>query len=413
MNPLIDVEILRVFLGETAQRDGKPLYELLVNEARQRGMAGATVTRGFMGFGANSLLHTAKILRLSEDLPVIVEVVDTPERIADFLRHADELVTEGSIVVEKARAIFHAPFRIRDVMSAEVATVTPETSLSAVVELLLHREVKALPVVEGKNIVGIITGGDLLQRAGMPLRLDVQRVLPPEFFADHLRQLDQGGLKAKDVMSSPAHTLNIKARVPDALEFMAKRKLKRLPVVDDAGRLMGIVSRVDVLRVLGKAASVPSQLPTLPPGIRKTVRDVMFEDVPTAGPDSSLKETLDKLVASPLRRVVIVDERRKVLGLVLDRDLVALYARQNKPGLLQTLVATLSRRPAAPEELHGMAKDVMKTDVFTLRPETALADAVRLLVDKKAKRVVVTDDAGFLLGMVDRDRLLCALGAAC
>lgn len=410
MNPLINVEVLRVYLGETTHYGGKPLYELIVDEALKRGMAGANVTRCILGFGANNLVHTAKILRLSEDLPLIVEIVDTPERIADFLPHVDSLVSEGSIVVEKAKAIFHLPLRIRDVMSTEVATVGPDAPLSTIVELLLHREVKALPVLDMKKIVGIITGGDLLQRAEMPLRLDVQRQLPPEFRADHIRRLDDGGLTAQDVMSAPVQTINIKARVPDALELMANRKLKRLPVVDDNGNMMGIVSRIDVLRVFGKVASVSIHLPVMPPGIRQTVRDVMFEDISTAGADAPLTEVLAKLVSTPLRRVVIVDDDRKILGIVLDRDLVSLFARRNKPGFLHTLVAALSQKKVSSDELEGCARDVMKTEVFTIKPEIVLADVVRLLVERKIKRVVVADDEGHLLGLVDRDSLLCVLG---
>ena len=405
MNPLVDVRILRVFLGESNHRDGKPLYELIVEEARKRGMAGACVTHGFMGFGSGSLLRTAKILRLSEDLPVQVEIVDTPRRIDDFLPIVDALVDDGTIVVEPAQAIFHLPMRIRDVMSEDVATVSPHDPIPKVVELLLKRQVKALPVLDGKRIVGIITGGDLLRRANMPLRLDVQCQLPADLRDEHIHCLDSGGLTAKDVMTAPARTLNIKTRVADALELMTARELKRLPVVDDSGNLMGIVSRVDVLRAIGRASAVTAQLPSLPPGIRQTAREVMFEDVPTAGPDTPLREVLDMLLAAPLRRVVIVDENKKVLGLVLDRNLVALFSKRSRPGVLRSLVAALSGKSGG-EQLSGTARDVMHTEVFCVPPDTDLADVVRLLVDKEIKRLVVTDGQGRLLGMVDRDAVL-------
>ncbi len=299
---------MRILLGETAMHEGRPLYECLVNEARRRGMAGATVSRGFMGFGANSLLHTAKILRLSEDLPVIVEIVDTPSRIADFLPVADAMVSEGTIVLEEARAIFHLPMRIRDAMSADVATVAPSTPLPDVVDLLLCKGIKAVPVVEGKRVVGIVTGGDLLARAGMPLRLDVQDRLPGGVRKEHLRRLDDQGLTAADVMTAPVATLNIKTKVPDALALMARRSFKRLPVVDDSGNLMGIVSRADVLRAIAKAAGMTGTLASLPPGIKATARDVMYADVPTAHPDTPVRDVLDALLATPLRRVVVVDE---------------------------------------------------------------------------------------------------------
>jgi uncharacterized protein len=100
-----EAELLRVFIGESDHYQGRPLYEVIVLEARKRGMAGATVLRGIMGFGADSRVHTAKILRLSEDLPIIVEIVDKPERIADFLPDLDKMIDEGLITLERARVI--------------------------------------------------------------------------------------------------------------------------------------------------------------------------------------------------------------------------------------------------------------------------------------------------------------------
>ena len=87
-----EAELLRIFIGESDHYQGKPLYEVIVLEARKRGMAGATVLRGIMGFGADSRVHTAKILRLSEDLPIIIEIVDKPERIAEFLPDLDKMI---------------------------------------------------------------------------------------------------------------------------------------------------------------------------------------------------------------------------------------------------------------------------------------------------------------------------------
>ena len=100
-----DAELLRIFIGETDKRDGRPLYELIVEEARKRGMAGATVLRGTLGFGASSRIHTAKVLRLSEDLPMVIEIVDKHERIAGFLPDLDKMIGEGLITLEKVRVI--------------------------------------------------------------------------------------------------------------------------------------------------------------------------------------------------------------------------------------------------------------------------------------------------------------------
>ena len=100
-----EAELLRIFIGESDKHGGRPLYEAIVEEARRRGMAGATVLRGTLGFGANSRLHTAKILRLSEDLPMVIEIVDDPARIAAFLPELDAMISEGLVTLEKVRLI--------------------------------------------------------------------------------------------------------------------------------------------------------------------------------------------------------------------------------------------------------------------------------------------------------------------
>ncbi len=97
--------LLRIFIGESDMHKGKALYEQIVIKARELNLAGATVIRGVMGFGAHSRMHTAKLLRLSEDLPVIVEIVDTEEKLNLLLPFLDEIVEEGLITLEKARVI--------------------------------------------------------------------------------------------------------------------------------------------------------------------------------------------------------------------------------------------------------------------------------------------------------------------
>ncbi len=94
-------KLLRIFIGENDKFEGRPLYEWIVHKARERGLAGATVLRGLEGFGAHSRLHTAKILRVSSDLPIIVEIVDSEEKIEDFLPILDDCLGEGLVTLEK------------------------------------------------------------------------------------------------------------------------------------------------------------------------------------------------------------------------------------------------------------------------------------------------------------------------
>jgi len=100
-----EAELLRIFIGEADKFEGKPLYEVIANLAHRKGMAGATVIRGLMGFGAHSSMHTAKILRISEDLPIIIEIVDEPEKIKALLPELDKMITEGLVTLEKIRVI--------------------------------------------------------------------------------------------------------------------------------------------------------------------------------------------------------------------------------------------------------------------------------------------------------------------
>ena len=97
--------LLRIFIGESDTWRGKPLYEAIVRRVREAGLAGATVLRGIEGFGADSRLHTSRILRLSEDLPVVIEIVDSEHRIESILPALDEMIGEGLITRERVQVI--------------------------------------------------------------------------------------------------------------------------------------------------------------------------------------------------------------------------------------------------------------------------------------------------------------------
>ncbi len=100
-------KLLRIFIGENDRHEGLPLYEWIVRQARENGLAGATVLRGLEGYGAHSRLHKAKILRLSSDLPLVVEIVDTEEKIQSFLPLIDDAVSEGLATVERVEVHFY------------------------------------------------------------------------------------------------------------------------------------------------------------------------------------------------------------------------------------------------------------------------------------------------------------------
>ncbi|MGZ5434748.1 MAG: DUF190 domain-containing protein [Pyrinomonadaceae bacterium] len=107
MNVPEDGYLLRIFIGESDRHGQHPLYEAIVLKARQTGLAGATVVRGVMGFGKNSVIHTAKILRLSEDLPMVIEIVDSADKVEAFLPALDEMITDGLVTMERVKVLHY------------------------------------------------------------------------------------------------------------------------------------------------------------------------------------------------------------------------------------------------------------------------------------------------------------------
>lgn len=102
MESVTDGRLLRIFIGDDDQYDGRPLHEAIVELLRRRGLSGATVFRGIMGFGRSSIVHTSKVLRLSEDLPIVIECVDRAANVEGVLPALDELITEGLVTIEQA-----------------------------------------------------------------------------------------------------------------------------------------------------------------------------------------------------------------------------------------------------------------------------------------------------------------------
>ena len=106
MTPLPEEgHLLRIFIGESDKQDGMPLFEWIVQQARQHGLAGATVLRGITGFGAHSRIHSAKILQLSEDLPIVIEIVDSQDKIDAFVPVLDGMMSSGLVTLEKVQVL--------------------------------------------------------------------------------------------------------------------------------------------------------------------------------------------------------------------------------------------------------------------------------------------------------------------
>lgn len=397
MQHLIDVNILKIFVPESGVREDRRIYEAITDAARAHGLAQIAVSRGMAGSGPDALIYGTGG-RLSE-APVIVEIVDTPPRIAAFLPFARDLAGDGCVTVQEGRASFLLPLAAQDIMTRNVATVETHTPLEDVVRVLLRRNIKAVPVMDGSRVAGIITGGDLLSRGGLPLRLNMHGRLPVE-----CRSILDHTLLAENIMTTPVRTLRPQSPLREALDIMTGSRIKRLPVTGDDGILLGMISRTDVLAAVSRTWAAAARLHVLPPGIHAFACDILHTAVPTCGPDDLLAEILPRVAASSFRQIVVTGERKTVLGVVHDWNL--LERCSGRPDLVNSVLAGLTRGAPAPEGFSGCARDVMESDYPRAAPETPLAEVIRILVERKRTRIVIADENGCLSGMVDRNMIL-------
>lgn len=404
-----------IYIGESDHYHGKALYMALLEMLKKEGAAGATVVRGLAGFGARSRIHTATILTLSEDLPLRLEWVDQPEVVERLLPRVRSMVDDGLITLEEIQVVQYAPGRelgalqqpVANVMRTEVTTVTPQTAVADVVVLLLRRGRRSVPVIdEERRVLGIITDGDLLRRAGTAVRLDLQAELSEEQVQEQVLSLQEGEQTAGDIMTRPVITVKTGDSVRHAMDLMVQRGLKRLPVVDEEGRLAGWVSRVDVLRTLAY-----HHLPhTTRPQPRKghTVSELMYRKVPTIKPEASLEEIVQTLESGHYRRAVVIDGQGRVAGIITDGDLLRRSSLSRHPGFLARLGNLITGQPARSglPDSRETAAMLMSHPVATIREETPLVDALHLMLAHECKRLPVIDEEGRLVGLLGRSSLL-------
>ncbi len=409
-----------IYIGESDHYQGKSLYMAILRFLKQEGASGATVLRGLAGFGAHSRIHTATLVDLSADLPIRVEWIDQPELVQRLLPHLRQMVNDGLITVEEVDVVQYAPGRrpdplaqpVQDVMRTAVVSVLLHTSAAEIVTLLLQKGFRSLPVVdENGRLQGIITDGDLLRRTQLAARLDLQATLPAAEWQQQLAVLRDEGQTAAFLMSQPVITIAARAPLRQAVQQMVDHNLKRLPVVAEDGRLAGWISRIDILRQMEyQQPVVEAEQESPAPG--QTIRDLMYADVPTVSPQATLEQVLQALEKNRRRRAVVVNEKREVLGIITDGDLLRRSRQKSHPGLLARLRHLVTGQPAAAQAWHGTelgtetAVDLMTTPVITIAADATPAAALQRMVQHKVKRLPVVEENGRLVGLLGRASLL-------
>lgn len=424
MNPPDAVQQVWVFVKESDQWHHQPLFLALLDVLRREGVAGATVLRGVAGYGAQRQVHTATLVELASDLPLVLVFVDRADRVARVLPQLSAMMQGGLISIVPAQVAHMAPrapgpfpphLTVADVMTRDIAQVSPDAPVQDIVTLLIDRALRALPVVDAdRRVVGIITDGDLLTRGAIDLSVEIQRALPLAERAVQVANLAAQPHRAADLMTPHPVTLPATTPLAQAAAIMAERNLKRMPVVDAQGRLLGMVSRYDLLKTVAEGLRQhPAAAVELPAGTPATVGAVMHGGVPIVRADAPLAEVLDRLLATEKRRVVVLDAASRVVGIITDGDLIQRAAKRARPGGLQALIGWLGGGPR-PAELEmavqgRTAADIMTSPVVTVTPSTPVAEAIRLMMAHKIKRLPVVDADGRLIGLVGRAGVLAAI----
>ncbi len=416
---------LTIFIGETDQYHHKALYTAIIEMLRREGCSGATAIRGVAGFGAPSVIHTAAILRLSMDLPIIITLVDRPDRVERLIKPLRELAPHALIIAQDVEVMqCGVPLKdglpevkVSEVMRREVATVRPDSPITQVIDLLLDKDFTAVPVVDAQGrVVGMVSDSDLLTRGGMNVALSLKRATDPGFVRELHEALENPNRKVSEVMTRQVVTTRPEALLGQAARLMVDRHLKRLPVVDQEGKLVGILGRLDVLNTIA-AVHLPEWHPGAHPvGEQVTVAEVMTREVPTVHESATVEEIFELLVSSLHKRVVVVDDQRHVVGIIADSDLISRVSRESWRSVVELLRARIPIARISGEARAHLQKlraksvsELMTRQVITVHERMPVASALALSAERRVKRLPVVDNEGRLLGIVGRTAMMRAL----
>ncbi len=315
---------VRIYVNEDDKVGARSAHLALLEFLRRENAQGATVFHAVEGFGATGQIHVSHIVDMNQRLPVLVEWIDRPQVVERLIGRVKEMVPHGLITVDETEVVFYEPRGVRDlpealtaadVMSKELKTVAKDAPLREVVELMLGSKLyRVIPVVEAGIPVGIITNSDLVQRGGLAARLELLRSLDKRERQAMLDELAATHRPASDVMTPEPVTVDAGATLPRIAEIMTHRRLKRLPVVDEHGSMIGMVSRLDLLRVAGGGYE-RKEAATREVGLEgdAPLSRVMRHDVPMVHPDTPLPEVFQAIVSTRLNRALVVDEDRRVV----------------------------------------------------------------------------------------------------
>jgi CBS-domain-containing membrane protein len=419
---MLQYKKVEIFTSEQTRWQGRPLYDAVVQFVHDLKIAArCSVTRGIEGSYETGEIATVRLEVLSYNMPLRITII-TPAVEADkILSQVEVMVKDGIVAVEDLNVVSHKTHgilipkdtRVRDIMTLHPKKVNPETSLDEVARLLLSSTFTGVPVVDqvGRP-VGVISQGDLIYKAGMPMRLGLLAQSNQEKASLVLEKL--APKKAQEVMNQPAVTIEQDKLVTEAVNLMLKKQMKRLPVTDANGKLVGILSRVDVFHTILRECPdwQAFQKQKIDVDLR-FVSDIMRRDAPAVLPETPVEEVIRLIDCNDIQRVCVVDQEEHFLGLISDRDLLITFSERH-PGIWDFFVSQIpfTERGRKHRQLQQFllgvktAGEVMNTDIVTVQEDAPINEAIRLMLDKAIKRLPVVDAQGKFKGMISRDALM-------
>lgn len=402
---------LRIYIGESDRWRGQALDIAILETIQGHGAAGASIFRGIAGFGAHSKIHTSKIEVLSFDLPMVIEVIDSPEKISQLLEVINPMIREGLITVEDVNIIKHthrnlnplpADKLVSEVMTKEVVSIRDDATIFEAWKTMLKQEVKALPVIDSeRHVVGILTDEDLLAKAGIQQRLSIAIRLSEEDISSELKSLATSIRLVKELMTHPVITIQDTDHLGYATAKMIKAGLKRLPVINQNDELVGMLSRLDILRQVAHTREKihTDSLSRLPAG--KTIGEVMKIAIPMVNQDDHLETIVEKFAESESHRLIVTDGFGKVVGLLSDSDVVIRVQPEKRQNILSAFRNIGKIQPG-----KETAFDLMSPQPLTAHVDVTIVNAISLMLKDSRKWLVVIDNEGKPIGLVDRQILL-------
>ena len=418
----IPYTIIEIYTSEEPSYKSKPAWQCVVDMVAGLNIAARTiVTKGFAGCNESGEISAPYIEVLLYNLPVKIEIALPSSERDLLLTKLDEIIKDGIVFQREQQMIFHKTharllprhIKVKDVMTQNPIVVQVETPLRDAIKSMLDGGFNGLPVINSQHHpVGMITQGDLITRAGFPLRLGLLNELASENIDDLLNTIVHKTIN--DIMSTPVKTVLENMYLTEAIHFMLKHNLKRVPVINPEGRLTGMLARLDVFRYVTHSTAGPQtwEKHQIQPEHLNYVKDIMERTTQSVSPETPIEEIIQMIFQNENHRIAVTDVNHKLIGIISSRDLFARFA-EKQMGLWPQILSKIPLVKSSPfiEEIikateAKTAADVMHTNLLTVSEDTPIQTAISIMTQKQLKRLPVVDSEGGFKGMISRDAVL-------